>query len=451
MATRLSLSIAVLAASLCAGCASTEALRGLPPFFELDSERATDVTDVVVRPLFRWRDDPRRKDGADVEPRLDVNYLFPLGKYKRKGDDVEHHLYPLFQWIRRTQPDGFVNYDYLFFPFVWGGDQPGEGKYFTLWPFGGNLRSLFGLDHVVHVLFPLFLYTRLHEAEGWHLAWPLLAYYRGGGSFGFRVMPLFGMHKKERDGRLLYERYSVLFPFFAWERDNLNSKNPFTAWAIFPIYGQTRSRMVDETTVLWPFFRKRDEKVDGITRWRLPFPIVMLAFGNETQRDFWPLFGYRNNGGFTRWFAIWPIFRSEVHDQKDEHVSRFWVAPFFWRHARTLKATGATIRAQTKLWPLVRVDRTREGAFGFRAPSPLWFNDGPEGDFEQILTPMLELVRYTRDPARGRELRLLFSIFRASWGPGAEEDGWSVFGGLFGHRTTREGDGRVRLFWFIEV
>lgn len=453
---RIRKALAAVALSLWAGaaggCASTEALRGLPPFFERAYAKDDDMTDVVLRPFFRFRDQPRRDDGAGVD-RTDLHYLFPLGHYKRRGSDVEHRLWPLFLWTRRTDADGFVARKYLFFPFVWGGHLPGEGSYFTLWPLGGSFRSLWGKDEVWHVLFPLFAYTRLHDWRSYHFLFPLFAYHSGEGNTGFRVMPLFGFQKKERDGQLVSERYSVLFPFFAWERDNANTRNPFTAWVVFPVYGQTRSDLVEETTVLWPFFRKRVEKKDGITRWRVPFPFVMLAFGNETQVDLWPFFGWRRNGGFSRTFALWPFIRTERHDRGDAVAARHWVMPFASTFEERDAASGAVLRRSSKFWPLVQVERRRDGAYGFAAPSLLWFKDSPEENFETVLTPLLELVRYRDDPQRGKELRLLFSSFVARWGAAgaAEEEGWSILGGLLGRRTTREGDRRLRLFYFFEI
>lgn len=396
--------------------------------------------------MFRYREQPK-------EDRTDVHYLFPLGHYKRRTNDVEHHLYPIFQWMRRTDDEGFEAKDLLVFPFVFWGDHPGAGTYFTFWPIGGTLRGLFAKQYIFHILFPLFAYTKVNEFEQYHVLWPILGWSTGHGNEGWRFLPFYGHNRKSLpDGTLVADRYTVLWPIFEWEEDNINSKNPFSAWVVFPFYGQTRSAKVDETTVLWPFFRKRVEKVDGNTRWRVPFPFVMLASGpNEAQYDFWPFYGYRWNGGYTRHFALWPIFVMQDHDRGRIESSRFWILPLYWSFVDTDKATGETEYRQTKVWPLLRIDRGRDGTSGFHFPSLLWFKDDPQGTFETILTPLTELYRYRFDPAKGSEMRFLFSIFKSRWGaPDETDNGWSVLGGLFGHRTTREGDGLVRLLYFFE-
>ncbi len=460
--------LAALAVSLLAGaasgCAATESLRGFPPFLEMGAWNDDSTPDVVLRPFFGYRERPADFRGPyGHQDRTDVHYLFPFGHYRRRGDNVDHHLWPVFHWLARVDDEGFLSRDFVFFPVVWGGHDPVEGKYFSLWPLGGTLKGLLGKDLIVHALFPLFAYTRLHDYKVVHLFWPILGYWWGDGNDGFRVLPFFGYVKEsDPDGSVRARRYTVLWPFFTWQYDNLNKSNPFSAWVLFPFYGQTRSRLVDETTILWPFFRKRDEKDMGIVRWRVPFPFVMLAFGNETQRDFWPLFGYRKNASFSRWFALWPIFRRETHLKQDGRYmdTRTWILPIFWAYDRTdLNAPGGgeTIYHQRKIFPIIRWDRGTDGTFGVHFPSILWFSDSEHKNFETILTPFFEAFRYRDDPKHGKELRLLFNIFHAHWGAdatelGAEaaESGWSLFGGLAGHRTTRDGDGLVRLLWFIE-
>ena len=443
--------VVLIFAALCAlgaGCASSEALRGFPPFFE-KGPTGGETEDTVIRPLFRYRESPD-------EDRTDVHYLFPLGHYRSRPNDVEHHFYPFFEWLRRTDDDGFDAKDLLVFPFIFWGDHPGKGSYFTLWPLGGTLRGLILKDYIFHVMFPLFAYTRAGDFETYHVLWPIISWNTGHGNEGWRFLPFYGHQKKSLpDGTLVADRHTVLWPLLEWEEDNVNSRNPFTALAVFPFYGETRSNQVDETTILWPFFRKREEKTDETVRWRLPFPFVMLSDGpHEIQRDFWPFYGYRRVGGFVRHFALWPIVRIEDHDRGAVITTRRYFLPLVWLFEDRDKATDEAIYKQTKIWPLFRLDKSRDGSWGMHAPSPLWFNDAKEdmdGSFDQILSPLWEVFRYRDDPKRGKELRLLFSIFKTRWEAADEtDDGWSFLGGLFGHRRTRDGDGRVRLLYFFE-
>lgn len=452
LAAARSLAAALLGAAalvLLAGCAFTEALRGLPPFFEATFDEPSDTTDVVLRPLFRWRDQPKRVEGSE-KGHFEFHYLYPLGRTLIRPGMVEHRLHPIFYWVDRKDAEGFVATDRFLFPFVFWGSDPGEGAYFSLWPLGGTLRSLLAKDYILHILFPLFAYTRLGELESYQVLFPFFAWHTGRGNSGFRIFPLIGHQRQERDGVLLSDRWSILFPLIAWERDNVNSKNPFTAFAVFPLYGETRSKLVDETTVLWPFFRKREEKKDGIVRWRAPFPFCMLASGNETEYDFWPFVGYRRRASFRRIFALWPLIRHEIYSGGEYDERRVALLPIVWSMERRSKTTGEVTWAQRRLWPLAGLDRGPRGSYTFRVPALLWFKDGPEGNFEEILTPVTELCRVRRRPDGARELKLLFGAFSAGWSEDGHERGWSLLGGLAGWRTTREGDGRVRVLWFVE-
>jgi len=139
-------------------------------------------------------------------------------------------------------------------------------------------------------------------------------------------------------------------------------------------------------------------------RWRLPFPFVMLADGpKEIQRDFWPFYGYRRVGGYVRHFALWPIVRLEDHDRGAVITTRRYFLPLVWLFEDHDKATDEAIYKQTKIWPLFRLDRSRDGSWGMQAPSPLWFNDAKEdmdGSFDQILPALWEVFRYRDDPKR---------------------------------------------------
>lgn len=98
----------------------------------------------------------------------------------------------------------------------------------------------------------------------------------GGGSSGVRVMPFYGhQEKRNEDGELVFDRTTVLWPFFSWAHDGTNSRNRFESLFVFPFFGRTRSSWIDDDTVLWPFFRWWHDKRSGYREWRLPFPFFI--------------------------------------------------------------------------------------------------------------------------------------------------------------------------------
>lgn len=429
------LPLLALALALAAGCGTVGPRAGVPPFVETTH----DATDYVLRPFFRYH----RQDALD---RTDVDYLFPLGQYKRYGREVQNHLYPFFQYMRRIDDHGFEKTDWMATPLVMGGDHGAEGGYLTVLPFGGTLRGALGKEYIVSVLFPLFAYTRLKKYETYHVLFPLIGWHAGEGNEGFRFLPFYA-HKKRtnEDGVVLYDRTSILWPFITWETNDNNSHEPWTSWVIFPFYGQVRSPRIDETYWLWPFFKYKVDRGQKLSEIHILFPLIWIGTGAKTQFDVWPLGGYEQWGGYTRWFALWPFVRHQREETDEATETDFWALPFYWDWDRVYK--DGKVDSELKIWPLMRIDRRKDGRYGFHALSLLWFRD--ENRFEEVLAPLWEFVRYREDGKGRRDLRLLFNIFRREWTEDEKETDWEVLGGLFGHRTKGE-EGTVRLLWFIE-
>ena len=427
--------LAAAAAGLAGGCGSVGPREGLPPIFEW----TPDFSEYAFRPLFRYR----RQELID---RTDVDFLLPLGSYKRDGREVQWHLYPLFQWRDGVDLDGFDKWAFMATPLITGGKRGAAGSYFHFWPFGGTLKGALGKDYIATVLFPIFAYTRLKEYENYHVLFPLICWAEGRGNEGWRFLPFYGHFKRTNpEGVVLYDRTTVLWPFLTWETNNNNSQNPWSSWVFFPFYGQVRSPAVDETVFLWPFFKKSEDKREHFVDWHLPFPIVWVSTGSKTRFDIWPLAGGLKYGGYSRWFVLWPFVRHQRHETDEGVETDFWVLPFYWDWDRVYKDGKEDSRF--KIWPFFRKERRRDGSSGFHALSLFWFID--ETRFEEVLGPFWELVRYREDGKGRNDLHLLFNIFRREWRDDGSESDWEVLGGLFGHSAKGE-EGKVKLFWFIE-
>lgn len=438
--------LAGLLTLLLAGCHSF----ALPPFYEQDldpvpmregSRQVEWDFDVGLRPLFQAR-------SADEGQRVEAHLLFPLGTLERTPEQRTTRLYPVYQSIQRTDPDGFPDEDTIVFPFMFTGTHPVEGSYLYLFPFGGTLKGLLGKDEALGVLFPLYGWTRDRETETHHVLWPLISWTAGGGRSGLRVLPFYG-HQEKRDaaGDLVFDRTTVLWPFFHRAHDGTNSRNRFDSLVVFPLFGRTRSPWVDDDAVLWPLFRWWHDKRTGYREWRLPFPFFVRGSGpDHTRLDLWPFYGYRQRGGFTRHFALWPVGHHEVQETEEYRDERLWVLPLFWRsHRRYADGRGEDV--STSVWPLVRYERDHRGAFEVRLPAPLWFND-PLLNFDTILEPLWRLFRYARDAEGRTSLDLLLGLYSSRDGP--EGARWDVLGGLVGRTTKPDGTTRTRLLWALE-
>jgi hypothetical protein len=435
--------------TLMAGCHSF----AIPPLYEQDldpapmreGERRVEWDfDIGLRPLFQAR-------ATEDRQRLEAHLLFPLGMMERGPTQRQVRLYPIYQSLQRTDPDGFQDEDTIVFPFVFTGTHPVEGSYLYVFPFGGTLRGLLGKDEAAGVLFPIYGWTRDRDTETHHVLWPLISWTHGGGATGFRVLPFYGHQEKVNEaGEVVFDRTTVMWPFIHFAHDGTNSRNRFDSVVVFPFFGRTRSPWMDDDAILWPLFRWFHDKQTGYREWRLPFPFLIVGSGgDQTRFDLWPLYGQRHRGDFRRHFALWPIGRREVQDTEAWTDSRLWVLPLFWTMNRTWKdGSGEDVR--TSLFPLLRYVRRRDGAFEVRALAPLWFED-PMENFDTILDPLWRLFRYARDAEGRTALDLLFGLYSSRTTQADEERSrWDLLGGLVGHSTMADGSGKTRLLWVIE-
>ncbi len=436
-----------LACSL-AGCGSF----ALPPFYEQDLEpqpmregtrRVEWDFDVGLRPLFAVR-------AEEATDRLEAHLLFPLAVLEKTPTQTWVRAYPFYQRIQRTDPDGFADDDTFVFPVLLTGTHPVEGDYLFVFPFGGRLRGLLGLDEAVAVLFPLYAWTRQGESRTHHVLWPLIAHTSGGRTEGLRVLPFYG-HKTKRDaaGEVVFDRTTVLWPLLSWANDRSNARNPFESFVLFPLVGWTRSGWRDETTVLWPLFRHLHDKQRDYREWRLPFPFFLYGAGPDDARlDVWPLFGVRRRGDYTRHFVLWPLERRETFRTDEWEEVRQWVLPLFWYHQRDyLDGRGRDLTVN--VLPFVRVRDRHDGAFEVAALAPWWFDD-PNENFQTLLEPLVRLFRWARDAEGHTRLDVLLGLYSRRTSPdGASR--WDILGGLVGHETRPSGEGVLRLLWFLEL
>jgi hypothetical protein len=442
---------------LLTGCHS---LAFLPPVVQWDLEpqpmregtREIDWDyDVGIKPLFQTRKN-------EELGRREVHAVFPLGLVESTPDQRIYRLYPLFQRYERTDPDGFHDTDTILFPFVFTGSHPVDGGYFYLFPFGGTLRGLLGMDEAVGVLFPLYGWARDGERESHHVLWPIFSTSSGGGHSGWRLLPFYGHFEKRNDkGEVVFNRTTIMWPFFHMAEDATLSRNRFNSVFLFPFYGQTRSNLRDDNTILWPLFRWWTDKQTGYSEVRLPFPFFIHGSGpNEFRLDFWPVYGYRERGDYTRHFWLWPVGRSERQETEEYDDHRFWLLPLLWYHSRTYKEAAKKRTRngepaedfEVQIWPFFHYTSHHDGFLELRFPAPLWFKD-PLWNFETILAPLWRLFRYQRDRHGFQQLDLLLGLYSARANPQGDQ-GWDVLGGLVGYSWGPTRKSRLRLLWFLE-
>jgi hypothetical protein len=439
------------------GCVLGSAHLEVPLFFEYDPE-----------PEETWTTFPFILSGKkQVHTADEERYygLWPLFKYVREGREREFKILGASVYQQRYDHRGFEDLDMILGPVLYG-NSADEGRYLSILPFGGTTKGILGKDFGIFAT-PLFMYfedeTSVGTMKSWHAPFPFVNVVRGGGRQGGRFWPFYAHYERYDDeGHKAYDRQWIMFPFFTWQKNNLNSGDHPGAreqwmWFAFPFAGRAGGPNTSQWTVMWPFFRYFEDRrhTDTTPYWeiRAPFPLFIYGEGKNRERlDLWPFFGYKerrvplNSGGYMNYyrnFAAWPVWRYEVQSTDRYEDTKWFALPLLWSYHRENKQTGESTRT-FKLWPLFRYKQHGGGRTTVNVLSPLWFND-PEGAFEQIYNPLTAIYDHTKTDKEER-LKLLWGLYMSH--ETAEDDDMIIHPFLFWDWEKKDGSKRDVAFLF---
>ncbi len=362
--------------------------------------------------------------------------------------------------------------------FAWGYGDGEEHDYLAIAPFGGTTKELIGKEKITWWGFPYPFYAKVEDRayDSHHVLWPLINWVDGPQNSGFRVLPFYGHYERRAlDGRPVYDKTWVMWPFVAWGKTGMNEERPTEYMWAWPFYGWIDGPTIRSWTVLWPFIKYEeilappvrrvgvqqalDDPAAGlleepeVVSWELraPFPFLQIAGGpGRFKFDMWPFFGYKERPGFTRHFVLWPIWRYEHMSTPEREFVGTWLIPLYWR-TRWVDVERGTAETKARLYPLLHWRSDDDGGRDFRLLSPFWFDD--EG-FERTLGHFFNLYRYRRDRAGGVEHQALLGLFSYRDLPAVpgrpEYTRLSLLFGMFQYRNLG-GEKALRFLWLPEL
>jgi len=374
------------------------------PFW--DDTRTPDRRETAFHPL--WR-----RVATSTETRAQV--LDPLFAARWTADESSYRFLAL-SWAKThssgsTSPDT----DFMFFPIFWFGRGPREEEnYFAFFPLFGTIKTFMGFSEMSFFLFPLYYRAmkNITEPETFYSLTPFIGWVDGGPRDGsWHLLPIAGHWQYE--GK--YDKWSVLWPFVHWQRNDLDTSDPTRDVTVWPLFGIETGKRKRYLTFLWPFFRFKSQRYVETDAQGLPYEEVY--FRNDYL---WPFFQREHTREFDR-LRLFPFY---AHYESPEISSQAWAVPLFWlREVREPGERGWTKRTFDFV-PFVHHEAKefRDG----RAPDgmfKLWplFSTKSEAGVDETkviaLLPM-DVERYTSD-------------FEANWGPLFE---------LYRNRRTADGD-----------
>ncbi len=418
--------------------------------------------DFRIRPLWRTVDEPATRTTIH-------EFLVPLGRAVSSPREFSARLYPLFRFREhesRGEP-GSYDIDWWFALLFWGGSSKEGEDYFAFFPIAGTFRDFLTYDKIGFLLFPLFLWTVKNDLRGTHFLWPLIGWGSGpnrGRPSWFRILPFYAY--SEDPGRR--ENHSLLWPLFHWGREALDTKDPASYFALFPLLGWRSSLRFLSWFFLWPVFRH------GHLRPEAPLPV---REGRPPRK-----------ARYTYWDAPWPIFRYLANDWDGKDLRQWWLMPFvastralgqeslvllypfLWRrkfeNARSLrkdfwfvpfwrdveirdKKHEGRVYQNRRLWPLFASTRKPDGSRKFRTLAPFPYDGKYAIGIREAWDWAWTLAEVSEDGRGGRRERGFAHLWSArTWASGAYQCSIPF---LFNYQRRADGRSTLRFLQLIPI
>lgn len=429
-----------------AGRPTSEAFAG--PIMEF-SQRA-DVRIFSIRPLWMqwgWQDDLSGSSQHVLYP------VFNAYQYQHS-----HHL-SLLNLVRYRRDHAVDGTFFEAFPVIfYNRDATAQNNYFALWPVGGHLKNRLWRDQIDFALWPLFVRTQLGDETRWHFPYPFLRLHTGPHSSGWGIWPLYGNF--EREGH--YQRRWALWPVYYHTLDRLTAPQPRLRWGIWPLYHHESAQGLVAHGWLWPFFgfsREFDPRPEYAEN-RYLYPFWIQGRGEQRHVNRWlPLFALETQPGYSKTWALWPLFRQELWEQPVP-VQHTRVLFFLFRDERQLH--GDSAKRFSTLWPLFASWSAGEGRRQIQALDPISSFFPRNQKMKENFSPLFALYRFD-ERAGNRRHALLWNLIthessadgdtRLQVGPLWEtqrQDGqrqWRLLHGFLGSEMDDDGQRYWRLLW----
>lgn len=426
----------------------------LGPLFSWES--GPDGTWHAVRPFYNYQ----RWPGGE---RTRLQYLWPLGLHARNGQEVQHRLFPFFDytrtWSKRLQR--YSVHAHVMQLVRWG-DHAEWGRYAAFIPIGGVTHGLVGRTWSF-VMFPFYSrYERGHYVRH-DFPWPVLGYGRSddGTKQTYRFWPFY-VFQQEDSTLGKYVRHDLMWPLIRWGRLDRGGRYYHTVLAVTPLlsridtYDRDGRLVARQSSVLGFGKRGKSEATGGASGWSALWSLVRSVHGRDTDEFrafpfYWRNTFYRSaekdpEESWTRIRAPWPIVWLDSDRMTEPGVQKrgVTVAPFYWDHTRTETSESgqSATERKTTFWPLFTWERRSDGDAHVWVVSHGW-RDESQG-YKRNYRALLEVFQYHHRSDGERETRVLSRLYHHRRG---KHGRYLSIMGLFTYDNTAEVIGEDGTYW----
>ncbi len=406
------------------------------PFFYYNDDREEgSLTVSVITPLFYYRKTDagtkefgfrplfyyHRDDNKDTTV---VDFIYPIGKYKQRGEDKNFRIFPIIRDAKHDLADDKERIAHDYFPLFWGRSEGGE-PYGGLFPFYGTIKDRFGRDDMLFVMWPLYYRTVEEGFTSNNYLWPLVRITEGDGGWGARFFPLWG---HEEITGVEYSTYYML-PLVSFRGRYLDTKNPLMDTTIIPFYSSQRTPHSKTTTIIWPLFTYAYDTNFNYKKYDLPWPFLRIARSDVFNiTEFSPIFKYqmRTEGDKTEMsrYMMYPVFK-DIHFKSPTKTMDTYRFMLINKHITTEYTEG-----EDELWiylfPFYNRRSYKSGLESSTALYPLPLYDD---SFKRNYLPLFEFYNMDLDDEGVKTIRVMHHLYIKKI-----EDDWEYIDAPFYHK-----------------
>lgn len=420
----------------------------LGPLFysqQVDTERTW-----ALPPLFSlWRDPATESEEFD--------FVYPLFTYDNYGGQYRWQFFQLLSLAGGPTQQETARDRFTIFPFYFQqrSSVPSE-NYTAVGPFYGHLRNRLFHDEIFFVMFPFYAHTRKKDVITDNYVYPFFHLRHGERLSGWQFWPLVGHEHKDVTTRTNgfneietiggHEKLFALWPFFAQQTIGIGTEDQLWQQQLLPAYSLVRSSKRDQTTILWPFFSRIDDREKKYREWEVPWPFIVFARGEgKTTTRFWPMFSRAHSPTLESDSYLWPIYKyNRIHsDPLDRRRTR--ILYFLYSDTRTTNTETQASQRRVDLWPVFTHRRDYNGNTRLQVLAVLEpFLPGSHKT-ERDYSPLWSVWRAEKNARSGAASQsLLWNLYRRETTAASKK--CSLLFGLFQYQSGAEGK-RLRALY----
>lgn len=423
------------------------------PIWRDEKDARHDQLD-LLGPLVTYKDEPdAKKHEFALRPLLyhvedrdmdaeEWDGLYPFITYDRFGKESRFQIFQLFAFSTSEKEKG-VDDKFTLFPFIFidNAAQPEKG-YRAFFPVYGEIKHRLTFDKLSFVMFPIYVDGRKKDVRTHYVLFPIFSWSDGKDLDGFRFFPLFGwLTKKDA-----YDKRYILFPFWISQDQTWDPENIKHGRASLPFFYHEWTPTRDARTVLWPFFRRVEDRKREYVEWDFPWPLWVIARGKDYNiTRFLPFYGKSEDRDRRGYAFLFPLWKWNIAGQPDGKVetSRF----LFYLMADTVKtrdSTGQSLRRVESL-PLFQYKRDYDGSINFQTLALLEAILPGQKSIVRNYSPLWTIFQYRREANGDAMNSVLWNLWR--WEKQGDKREMSAALGLF--QLRKDGDQRALRLFFL--